>query len=70
MKSLSESTPLKMSLGLIAILIGGIFWISSLYAETTHNTTALERIENKVDSLAERLTRVEDKLDKDLRDSD
>jgi hypothetical protein len=66
MKTLSENTPLKMSLGLIVILIGGIFWLSSLYAETTHNTTSLERIENKVDSLGDRLTRVEDKLDKEL----
>lgn len=66
MRTMSENTPLKMSLGLIVILIGGIFWISSLYAETTHNTSALERIENKVDSLNDRLTRVEDKLDKDI----
>lgn len=67
MKRLSENTPLKMSLGLIIILVGGIFWLSSLYAETTHNSTSLERVENKIDSLTDRLTRVETKLDKDLR---
>lgn len=38
-------------LGVIAVLIGGIAWLTTLYADTKNNGNTLLRIEQKQDTL-------------------
>lgn len=64
---LSENTPI--SVGVVSILIGGVVWLTQLYAQTNENSEALKRIEmsqdqyNKnMEEIRDRLARIEGKL--------
>lgn len=37
----------KITIGLVISLIGGVFWLSSLHAQTNSNAQAIERIQVK-----------------------
>lgn len=69
---ISEKTLIPLSL--VLILSGGIFWLSSMDARTSSNAAAIERAEKKEDSLSDkmqevsnRLSRIEGKLDRVIR---
>lgn len=69
---INEST--SISVGLLITLVGGIFWLSTLYAKTEATAKAVERIEirqNKyndtVGEINERLSRIEGAMSRDRR---
>lgn len=66
---ITEGTLVPLSL--VAIVAGGIFWLSTLYAEVKANTDGLSRIEERsdkylttVEDINKRLSRIEGKLDR------
>lgn len=63
MKSISESTMLPISL--IITILGGVFWITSMYAETKYNTASIVKMETKLEylqSIDRRLAIIEDQI--------
>lgn len=54
----------SVSIGLLITIMGGVFWISTLYARTDSNTTALERIASTLTEMNTRLSRLEGEVHK------
>lgn len=44
---ISEKTP--VTIGLVIAMLGGVIWLSTLYAKTVETSTELSRIESKQD---------------------
>ncbi len=71
MKALGKITEdTAVSISLLIVIIGGVFWLSTLYAKTNNTAEAVSRIEDKsqeyqktVDEINLRLTRIEAKLE-------
>lgn len=57
---ISENTPI--SIGLLMTIIGGIFWLTNLYAQTISNSNALHRIENNQDRYTQNLEQINMRL--------
>jgi hypothetical protein len=69
--TLDENTkiPLFTAIGAVLVLIGGIFWLSSLFAEVTSHTKQIERLQDDqreemkvLLEIRERVIRLEEKV--------
>ncbi len=67
MKAITETTLLPISL--VIVVIGGIVWLTSLYAKTDESFKAIARLESSQDAyyrnlqeISTRLSRIEGKL--------
>ena len=69
MDMITEKTLVPISL--LAVLAGGVFWLSSMYAQTTANAQAIVEIKEaqKDDrrEIIERLNHIDNKIDRLLR---
>lgn len=64
MKKITEAT--AVSLSLVVILAGGIFWLSSLYANVNASNVKIQKLEVQQEQTAkdviDRLARIEEQL--------
>lgn len=60
MAKITENTTL--SIGLVIVLVGGVFWFSSIYFKTDANAAAVTELVKFVKSVDKRLKRIEVKM--------
>lgn len=63
MQKITENTLIPLSL--LAVIAGGIFWFSTLYAEVRASSTDIQDLKNtmrQLQSIDQRLSRIEGKL--------
>lgn len=68
MKKITENTLVPISL--LTVIVGGVFWLSSMYSKVEAHAKSMEVVEAKQDkhievlqSIDKRLTRIEAKLE-------